>query len=106
MERTVQETVGLFKLTTGEEIVSEYIEGEETFTLTSPRLVIPRRSADGKGVDVGLAPWFFAAPDDSFVMSRTVFLAWTDNVEKGLRDGYLQNVSGLQIAQNLAGLKL
>jgi hypothetical protein len=106
MDRTVTESIGLFKLTTGEEIIAEYNDdSNETFTLTAPRSVIPQRGKDG-GIVINIGPWFFSAPDESFIMSKSHVLAFTDTVEKGLRDAYFTNTSGLQIAQNLAGLKI
>lgn len=104
MERTITDAYGLFKLITGEEIIAEYEDGTAVFTLTAPRLVIPRRDEKGN-IGVVLGPWFFSAQDDTFIMDKRHVLAFTSDVEKGLSDAYIANTTNLQIVSNLAGLK-
>ena len=55
-------SVMLVRLTTGEDIVAEIIENENTVTFENPAVLMPMRDTGGGNVQMGFAPWVpFAA---------------------------------------------
>jgi len=55
-------SVMLLRVTTGEDIVAEIKENENTITLENPAVLMPMRDAGGGNMQMGFGPWVpFAA---------------------------------------------
>lgn len=91
--------IGLFKLITGEEIVTEFnaIEGHPTdveFVKPRKMMIVPASPTE---FGVRMIPWLIGDPDGTFPISLSNIVAMSEAPEK-LQIGYLKETSNIQIA--------
>lgn len=103
MEKTPQDNIGLFKLTSGEEIVAEFVEGENTFTLKSARAILLGRDAKG-GLSLQLGPWILSEQNAEYTISKNHIVTYNLNVSAQLISAYISNTTGLAVATNASKL--
>jgi hypothetical protein len=94
----VQTEVQVYKLITGEEVISR-IGGETTTTTT---LVKPRVVAIGPGpggqMSITLIPLLASNPDGDLELEKSAIIGRpTGNIEKALEAGYLEQTTGLAL---------
>ncbi len=64
--------IKVFRLTTGEDLIGEKIDGgTETTTLKKPFVLMPMQSAPGKPVSVGFTPYSPYANTDTIVIKTS-----------------------------------
>lgn len=110
-------TIVVYKLNNGQEIIGKKVEGRkeqrmlvetgEIFDVESESEVfledvrviefVPHPSGQ---VQVGMFPWMLSAAEATVTLKKSAIAAYVDpdRVPKQLQDAYLQNTSGLQIA--------
>lgn len=102
MTTAQKETIGLFKLTSGEEIVAEYEETFDAFKLTAPRAILLGRTP--QGLQLQLGPWILSEQDDEYTVGKQHIVTFNLDISPQLTDAYLSNTSGLDVQSNAAKL--
>ena len=90
--------IGIFKMVTGEEIITKYTcdTGTEHYYFERPQMVTMTQTQTGH-VGLQLIPWIKSAPDETV---RVAFIHTAgDEIEapKEFEDAYLQTVSGIEL---------
>jgi hypothetical protein len=92
--------VQVFKLITGEEVISrisEKKESETTITLVKPRVVAIGPGPNGQ-MSITLIPMLASNPDGDLELERSAIVGRpTGDVEKALEKGYLEQTTGLAL---------
>lgn len=91
--------VVILKLVTGEEVIGRLEEGIR-FQLDRPRVFQMYQTQSG--VQAGLVPWLLSAPEEKVFIDEKHIIARLD-APTDIEQAYLQQTSGLQIAQSLMG---
>jgi hypothetical protein len=93
--------IGLFKLVTGEEIVTRYTELNETqYSIDSPRILMLVQTGPAE-MGIRMAPWIVGDVDGNFILNKDKIVVYSQSVPKQLEDGYIQQTSGLTLASSL-----
>lgn len=95
--------IGLFKLTSGEEIVAQFIEDEDKFTVRAARAVLLGRTPKG-GLTLQLGPWILSEQDSIYEIKKTHIVTTNLKISPQLAEAYLKNVTGLDVQTNAAKL--
>lgn len=105
MDKTkTNENIGLFKLTSGEELVAEITdEASNTFTLRAARAILLGRDTKG-GLSLQLGPWILSEQDAEYTIGKQHIVTYNLKLSSQLIDAYLSNVSGLHVKSNASKL--
>lgn len=92
--------IKLLKLQNGEELIGKFIsDNGEYLTLSHVRALVLGQGNGGQ-MAVQMIPWFLTIEDGSVRIKNSMIMSEPTGVlPKALEDGYLQQVSGLQIVQ-------
>lgn len=101
-----EDTIGLFKLISGEEVVSKYVNDGEFYVLNQPRRVYVAAMPGNQGMGVKLMPWIVGLPDGTFPVHSAHVLTVSATIEEGLMAGYKQQISPIDLSQAAAASKL
>lgn len=103
MEKTPADNIGLFKLTSGEEIVAEYTaEDSSSFTLKAARAILLSRTQQGLSLQLG--PWILSEQDQEYPIGKQHIVTYTLKVSPKLIEAYLKNTTGLDVQTNASKL--
>lgn len=100
--------IGVFKLTTGEELISEYAVDEnmkDLYVLRKPRLVYLQPIAQNKFA-LRLKPWIDSQPDGIFPVYAGHVLTVSVEIDESLRNGYIAETTGIDMSQATTQQKL
>jgi hypothetical protein len=98
--------VGIFKTTSGEEVISKYRirytaqHDIRAYELTSPRALVFMQTAQGEGL--AFIPFVKSCVDGPIELSAPHVSVFIEDAAKAVADAYLQNVTGLTIAGSLS----
>jgi hypothetical protein len=99
--------IGLFKLISGEEVITEFKLGEQDSDLAgyyffqAPRRIYVAQVAPNQ-FGIKLAPWVVGNPDGAFPVHTSHILTVTDQVTEELKNGYKSETSPLDLSQTNA----
>lgn len=99
---SLQDNIGLFKLVSGEEIVSKYQESLNIFTLTAARAILLGRTTQGLTLQLG--PWILSEQNADYIVDKEHILTYNLKVSPQLVEAYLKNTTGLDVQTNAAKL--
>lgn len=102
MEKVIEDKIGLFKLTSGEEIVAEYEDSLNVFTLSKARAILLARTKEGLTLQLG--PWILSEQDASYTIDKNHVVAYNLNLSAQLTQAYLKNTTGIDVLTNAAKL--
>ncbi len=101
---TTQDNVGLFKLTSGEEVVAEYTgEDSNSFTLKKVRAILLGRTPQG-GLTLQLGPWILSEQDSEYTIGKNHLLTYNLKISPQLTEAYLKNTTGIDVQTNASKL--
>lgn len=105
MDKTVTNSnIGLFKLTSGEEVVAEVVaEDSSHVVLKAPRAILLGRDTKG-GLSLQLGPWILSEQNSEYWIGNQHIVTCNMKVSPQLIDAYLSNVSGLTVKSNASKL--
>lgn len=94
--------IHVFKLTTGEELISRVTEEtDDSYVLSKPRVVAISPTQSGQ-MSVTLIPLLASAPDCEFTLSKSVVVGKpTDGINSELEKGYMEQTTGLDLSQSI-----
>lgn len=95
-----EKLIALFKLVSGEEVLSEYKLDEEFYILKAPRRVFVAQMPGNQGMGVKMMPWIVGNPDGAFPVGSHHVLTVSADVEEQLKAGYLQQTSPIDLSQS------
>lgn len=98
----IQDLIGLFKLTSGEEIVAEYTEGTNVFTLSKARAILLGRTAQGLTLQLG--PWILSEQDAEYTIGKNHIVTYNLKISPQLTEAYLKNTTGIDVLTNASKL--
>lgn len=96
------QNIGLFKLTSGEEIVAQYIETEYTYVIKAARAILLAR--DSTGLTLQLGPWILSEQNSEYVINKLHVVTTNLKISPKLEKAYLENVTGVKIETNATKL--
>lgn len=99
---TVEDKIGLFKLTSGEEIIAEYVETINQFTLAKVRAILLGRTQTGLTLQLG--PWILSEQDAEYSIDKSHIVTYNLKVSPQLAEAYLKNTTGIDVLTNASKL--
>lgn len=100
--KTIEDKIGLFKLTSGEEIVAEYEENQNVFTLSKARAILLGRTPQGLTLQLG--PWILSEQDAEYTIDKNHIVTYNLNISPQLTEAYLKNTTGIDVLTNASKL--
>jgi hypothetical protein len=92
------DNIRVFKIMTGEEIISRVTEETDTtFTLNKPRVVAIAPGPNGQ-VSVTLIPLFASNQDGDAGLEKAAIVAEVSEINDELEKGYIQQTTGIALA--------
>ncbi len=92
-----EKQIALFKLVSGEEVISEYKNDEQFYVLKAPRKIYLERTP--QGVFRKMGPWIVSVPDGVFpVMSHHVMTV-SSEMDEDILKGYISQTSVIDQSQ-------
>lgn len=105
MEKTTtKENIGVFKLVTGEEIVTEFESlTADSVTFKKPRMIVLSQDQRTGKVGMQLGPWILTEQDGDYRVDRNNIVTMKiAEVDPRLVQTYLKNTTGIDV-QTAAG---
>ncbi len=94
-------TVTVYKMVSGEEVIAKCVEFDGTVHTVSDARVL-RMMQTPQGPMPALMPWIISLADEELTFTDDKVIVWKD-APSDIERAYLQETSGLQIAQSLMG---
>lgn len=99
---TVEDKIGLFKLASGEEIVAEYVETTNQFTLIKARAILLGRTQEGLTLQLG--PWILSEQNAEYMIDKSHIVTYNLKISPKLTEAYLKNTTGIDVLTNASKL--
>lgn len=89
--------IGLFKLISGEEIVTEYTSDEQFYLFRAPRKIVLVQVSPTEARP-RLMPWMIGDSNGTFPVYSGHVITPSATMDESLKTAYLQDVSGLDLS--------
>ena len=96
--------IGVFRMNSGEEVVTEYEVNDDAdypFTFIKPQILAPMNDQNG-GMSIAIIPWILSNPEGSIKIKASAIQGRLEEVPGRLEAQYLQRTSTIDLTSKVA----
>ncbi len=90
--------IGVFKLITGEELISEFVIDKDMYVLRKPRQVYLMQVGPNQ-FGLKIRPWVVSNENGTFPLHVSSVITVSSEIEESLKNGYITETSGIDMSQ-------